>query len=38
MSGYGNPNDIGPPLPWALWSVLAGIYLLLAGWTVWKRN
>ena len=38
MSGYGNPKAVGPPLPWVLWSALAGIYLLLMGWTVWKKN
>jgi hypothetical protein len=37
LSGYGNPQETTPPLPWIFWSILVAIYLLLLGWTVWKK-
>lgn len=37
LSGYGNPQEPAPALPWILWGVLAHIYLFLLAWTVWSK-
>lgn len=37
LSGYGDPQEVSPPLPWVLWGALSVIYLLLIGWLIWNR-
>lgn len=37
LSGYGDPLEVAPPLPWKTWTALAGFYLLLLGWILWER-
>lgn len=32
LSGYGDPGEKAPALPWLLWTALAGFYLLMLGW------
>jgi hypothetical protein len=32
LSGYGDPQAVGPPLPWLTWGVLVAIYGLLLVW------
>jgi hypothetical protein len=38
MSGYGNPREVGPGLPWVLWCALAAVYAALLGWTMLRKN
>jgi len=33
LSGYGNPGQSAPGLPWIPWGVLSAAYLVLLGWT-----
>jgi hypothetical protein len=36
-SGYGDPRDAAPAYPWGLWCALAAIYLVILGWSGWKK-
>jgi hypothetical protein len=38
QSGYGNPQETGPALPWAIWGALGAIYVGLIAWTMWKNE
>jgi hypothetical protein len=33
LSGYGDPNDVGPALPWITWTLLIATYFGLVLWT-----
>jgi hypothetical protein len=38
LSGYGDPNAVGPRLPWLAWSMLTAIYGGLLVWMVSTRR
>jgi hypothetical protein len=37
QSGYGNPADVGPALPWAIWAGLGVAYAALFAWSAIKQ-
>ena len=37
LSGYGNPDQSAPGLPWLAWGFLSLVYVALAGWATLRR-
>lgn len=38
LSGYADPRETGPELPWPIWGVLLLIYASFLFWTLRKKN